>query len=125
MLHRPASRALSLLWALWFAFATTAVTSRPCPEHDGIGAPHGTMQHMPPAHAMHHSSNAPSHEHHACTCIGSCCGVGAVDQHRTSVAELPEPRIIRAVGQQYSDASAVASRILSYLPFSNGPPAIA
>jgi len=124
---------LATCLAVWFPLVVGEPgVLQSCPMHGGAVAT--TTSTAPAAHSHHaaasaevsHGSHAPasapSHGHHACSCIGACAGSAAVAL-TTSAPELPavtvayRPASILPSGERLARPAPSFSR-----PYTTGPP---
>jgi len=96
------------------AVGATAVPASGHSHHAAASAESG--------HGGHAPASAPTHQHHACTCIGACAGSAAVAL-TTSAPELPaltiayRPASILPSGERLARPAPSFSR-----PYTTGPP---
>jgi hypothetical protein len=128
-------RALAVSLAVWFPLVIGEPgVLQPCPMHGAVAA--ATSNASTSAHAHHAAASAevvhgthapagapaPTHNHHACTCIGACAGSAAVAL-TTSAPELPaltvayRPASILPSGERLARPAPSFSR-----PYTTGPP---
>lgn len=122
-------RALTALWALWFAVALIEPAGiHQCPVHGSVAA--SDMGGMAGMAGMDMGGMAMSHDaaqpgdgsHHAaqCTCLSQCCSAPVfVPPARTA---LPEHAIAAASPARFADVTAPLLERAHVLPYANGPP---
>src|SRR4029079_1541964 len=132
MRRTPWFRALATCLAVWFPLVVGEPgVLRPCAMHgSAVGATavpasghsHHAAASAESGHGGHAPASAPTHQHHACTCIGACAGSAAVAL-TTSAPELPaltiayRPASILPSGERLARPAPSFSR-----PYTTGPP---
>jgi len=138
MRRTPWFRALATCLAVWFPLVVGEPgVMRPCAMHGGgptatatattpaaSGHSHHAVANAAASHRNHTPANAPTHDHHACTCIGACTGSAAIALI-TSAPDLPaltiayRPAAILPSGERLARPAPSFSR-----PYTTGPPRV-
>ena len=136
MRRTPWFRALATCLAVWFPLVIGEPgVLQPCPMHGALAAattgrhPAPTAAHSHHAaastdgsHGAHAPANAPTHDHHACTCIGACAG-GAAVALTNSVLELPAVTVAYRPASILPSGERLARPAPSFTrPYTTGPP---
>jgi hypothetical protein len=133
MRRTPWFRALATYLAVWFPLVVGEPgIVQPCPMHGGVvttasTAPSPSHSHHgvgagQTGHADHAPASAPTHDHHACTCIGACAGSAAVAL-TTAAPGIPaatvafRPASILPRGERLARPAPYFAR-----PYTTGPP---